>query len=78
MGGLLLAAAGVASLLPGQPLPLAATLSAGPAALGLLVGGWRFRRSAGAWGARGAIAVLATGWLLSLGCLFASPTGAAA
>lgn len=73
MGSLLLAAAVVASLLPGQPLPLAGTLSAGPAALGLLLGGWRLRRSAGAWGARGAIAVLATGWLLSLGCLFASP-----
>ena len=73
MGGLLLAAASVAVLLPGQPLPLASALSAGPAALGLLVGGGQLRRFAGKGNARNAIAVLAGGWLLSLGCLFAGP-----
>jgi len=73
MGGVLLAAASVAVLLPGQPLPLASVLSAGPAALGLLVGGGQLRRFAGKREARGAIAVLAGGWVLSLGCLFAGP-----
>ncbi|MFM7266634.1 MAG: hypothetical protein ACKOZW_13795, partial [Cyanobium sp.] len=73
LGGLLLAAAAVAILLPGQPIAPMGVLSAAPAALGLLAGGWWLRRSARGWNAQGAIALVAGGWLLSLGCLFASP-----
>ena len=73
IGGLLLAAAVGSALLPGQPLPLRGSLSAAPAAMGLAVGGWQWRRGTGRWGHRGAVAALAAGWVLSLGCLFAGP-----
>lgn len=73
LGGLLLAAAGVALLLPGQPIPLVGVVSAAPAAGGFVAGGWGLRRRPDGWNAQGAIALVAGGWLLSLTCLFTSP-----
>lgn len=73
LGALLLAAGGVALLLPGQPVPGVGVLSAGPAAAGLVAGGWWLRRRPRSWKPGGAVALIAGGWVLSLACLFASP-----
>jgi len=73
LGGLLLIAALVLLLLPGQPVPAIGLLAVAPAGIGLLLGG----RQLG-WPGRGArpgraILVMATGWFLALGVLFAGP-----
>lgn len=73
LGGLLLIAALVLLLLPGPPVPAIGLLAVAPAGIGLLLGG----RLLG-WPGRGArpgraILVMATGWFLALGVLFAGP-----
>jgi 4-amino-4-deoxy-L-arabinose transferase-like glycosyltransferase len=73
LGGLLLIAALVLLLLPGQPVPAIGLLAVAPAGIGLLLGGRQL-----AWPGRGArpgraILVMATGWFLALGVLFAGP-----
>ncbi|MFM7646838.1 MAG: hypothetical protein ACKO50_01960 [Cyanobium sp.] len=73
LGALLLIASGTLLLLPAKPVPAAALIAGAAGGLGLLLGGWRQGWPQPTLRAGRAIAVVATGWILALALLFASP-----
>lgn len=73
LGALLLIASGLVLLLPAKPIPAAGLIAGAAAGLGLLLGGSRLGWPKPTLRAGRAIAVVATGWIIALGLLFASP-----
>lgn len=73
LGALLISAGVLLVWLPSRPVPLTGVLTALPAGLGLMLGGWMLARNRSGRGAFRGLCTVSAGWFLALLLLFAGP-----